>query len=157
MNANEGEKNEARIAAVVFQLCLDRDVRAMLETATVKVGVMFGWGPECAAMYVANRARDLVEDMAETERGVVAGYSKKPIPKWMRAEVFERDGFACVKCGDTDYLVADHKYPERDGGPTHPDNLQTLCATCNVRKGSSRDYDGEIHPQTLSELMGGVE
>lgn len=31
-------------------------------------------------------------------------------------------------------LVADHKHRQVDGGTDHPDNIQTLCQTCNAKK-----------------------
>jgi hypothetical protein len=63
------------------------------------------------------------------------GYQKKNIPEGLRWEVFERDGFACQHCGSQRYLRADHVVPESKGGPTALENLQTLCRSCNSKKG----------------------
>ncbi len=63
-------------------------------------------------------------------------YKKAPIPNSLRKKVFERDGYRCVLCADWHDLAADHIIPESKGGPTTLDNLQTLCRTCNLRKGS---------------------
>ena len=77
----------------------------------------------------------------------------------LRAFVFHRDGFCCVRCGasaasipadfdgrDTlrtntrtgagtvDLLVVDHILTLSAGGKSHPSNLQTLCETCNKKK-----------------------
>ena len=60
---------------------------------------------------------------------------KKKIPRTLRWEIFVRDGFRCVNCGSQQKLRVDHKYPETMGGTLDPDNLQTLCDTCNCRKG----------------------
>lgn len=82
----------------------------------------------------------------------------------LRKFVFHRDNFSCLLCGakavnipikydgrkcletDTfvkskksnrswpDILVVDHIVTRRAGGTNHPNNLQTLCETCNKRK-----------------------
>lgn len=54
----------------------------------------------------------------------------------LRAAVLERDGFACVVCGERRRLEIDHIKPVR----THPElsfdprNLQALCGVCHARK-----------------------
>lgn len=60
---------------------------------------------------------------------------KTPIPEHLRWEVFKRDGFRCRHCGAQEMLRADHIVPESKGGPTTIENLQTLCHSCNARKG----------------------
>lgn len=64
------------------------------------------------------------------------GYIKGVIPKSIRAQVFARDGYRCVRCGATHDLAVDHIHPERHGGTLDLDNLQTLCRSCNSRKGA---------------------
>jgi hypothetical protein len=58
------------------------------------------------------------------------------IPLDVRRAVLERDGHACVYCGATDKLCMDHIYPWSRGGSDEPDNLQTLCRSCNGTKGA---------------------
>ena len=54
----------------------------------------------------------------------------------LRQQVFERDEFACQKCGVTNVpLHVDHVLPVFHGGGTSLENLQTLCAACNMSKG----------------------
>lgn len=69
-------------------------------------------------------------------RRVVRRSTKKPIPKDIRAQVFERDGHVCLRCGSDDRhrLRADHIVPESKGGPATLENLQTLCMSCNTWK-----------------------
>ncbi len=55
----------------------------------------------------------------------------------IRAIVFERDGHLCQHCGTTERLSLDHIYPKSLGGSDEIDNLQTLCVSCNSRKGTS--------------------
>lgn len=57
----------------------------------------------------------------------------------LREYVFDRDGGQCRFCGDRQGLVVDHIVSLRNGGTNHPQNLQTLCRDCNVRKGSLID------------------
>lgn len=64
-------------------------------------------------------------------------YSKTPIPEELRWRVFERDAFKCKHCGSQRFLRADHIAAESKGGPTTLENLQTLCRSCNSKKGAS--------------------
>lgn len=51
-----------------------------------------------------------------------------------RLKVIERDGSACVACGETESLHVDHILPRSRGGTHELDNLQTLCAPHNIEK-----------------------
>lgn len=42
----------------------------------------------------------------------------------------------CVACGAEDSLVIDHKVPISRGGSDLIENLQPLCRTCNIAKGT---------------------
>lgn len=66
----------------------------------------------------------------------VPGYRKERIPASLRKKVLERDGYRCRHCGGHEHLAADHVYPEALGGKATLDNLQTLCRSCNTRKGT---------------------
>jgi hypothetical protein len=57
------------------------------------------------------------------------------IPDRLRWEVWERDNFTCLHCGNRRFLTVDHIIPESRGGTLDLDNLQTLCKPCNSRKG----------------------
>lgn len=58
----------------------------------------------------------------------------------LRFEVLKRDNFKCCACGASPAkdpaieLHIDHVIPWSKGGETEPDNLQTLCAICNIGK-----------------------
>lgn len=67
---------------------------------------------------------------------VARSFRKKVIGSRLRLTVFERDGYACLRCNSQKNLRADHVLPESEGGETVLGNLQTLCATCNSWKGT---------------------
>lgn len=56
--------------------------------------------------------------------------------KTLRMQALERDGWACVQCGERRRLEVDHVLPVK----THPElsyslaNLQCLCGRCHSRK-----------------------
>lgn len=64
---------------------------------------------------------------------------RKPLGKRLRFEVFKRDGFRCMYCGERPpavVLVVDHVVPVKEGGTNEIDNLLTSCQTCNGGKGA---------------------
>lgn len=74
-----------------------------------------------------------------------------------REECFDRDGWACTKCGAEDDLQADHVVPldllfaegytpEAIEQALDVDNLATLCRRCNGRKGARVDALLARHP-----------
>ena len=58
------------------------------------------------------------------------------IPPEVRLAVYSRDGWRCVSCGSAKRLTLDHIFPWILGGSDTEDNLQTLCRSCNCRKGA---------------------
>lgn len=53
----------------------------------------------------------------------------------LRMQVFKRDDFTCVYCGQRGgELNADHVVPHSRGGMTLLDNLVTACRECNLEK-----------------------
>lgn len=62
----------------------------------------------------------------------------------LRFAIYKRDGYRCCKCGrKTEDLEIDHILPISKGGKTHPNNLQTLCKSCNKNKSNI------IEPRTV--------
>lgn len=61
---------------------------------------------------------------------------KQRIPQTLRWDVWERDNFTCQHCGTRRNLTVDHVFPESRGGSLSLENLQTLCGSCNSRKGA---------------------
>lgn len=73
-------------------------------------------------------------EVAERTKG-----PKDRVPTLLRWQVWERDDFRCAQCGGRIDLTVDHIVPESAGGLTTLSNLQTLCRSCNSRKGARVD------------------
>lgn len=67
--------------------------------------------------------------------GVVRN-GRRAIPDAVRFQVYERDRWLCIQCGSPETLSLDHIFPWSKGGSDEPDNLQTMCLPCNLRKGA---------------------
>lgn len=90
--------------------------------------------------------------VAGAELGALIAGVEVPVPRGLRAVIFERDGYRCRECGwapgdpvplkpGTDrpifrILEIDHIWPRSKGGRDEAGNFQVLCTTCNCRKGS---------------------
>lgn len=71
---------------------------------------------------------------------------RKPLCQDVRTKVFELSAYRCVNCESYKDLTVDHIYPVSKGGSDEIDNLQTLCRSCNSKKGT----------KTMTEWLGGV-
>jgi 5-methylcytosine-specific restriction endonuclease McrA len=61
-----------------------------------------------------------------------------------REQIFSRDDYHCVYCGECfepDALTIDHVQPRMRGGDRSGGNLVTACSACNARKGGLRLAD----------------
>lgn len=76
----------------------------------------------------------------------------KTIPKGLRFQILERDGFACRSCGAKNCLEIDHIIPKSKGGLTIESNLQVLCGDCNRGKGANLPASISAIGVPLSEL-----
>lgn len=56
--------------------------------------------------------------------------------RWVAPLIFDRDGFACARCGISQRLTVDHIIAIDNGGQNRLSNFQTLCHSCNARKGN---------------------
>jgi hypothetical protein len=70
-----------------------------------------------------------------------------------RAMIFSRDGWKCKACSAIEALCVDHIIPVSKGGSDELDNLQTLCKSCNSRKGSKIDYDFSVGYKNLGSSV----
>lgn len=70
-------------------------------------------------------------------------------PAFTRFNVFLRDRFACLYCGDspvTSELTFDHVVPRSRGGRTVWTNVVTACARCNLTKGDRLADECDMAP-----------
>ena len=71
---------------------------------------------------------------------------RQSIPRKLRHQVFQRDGYRCRECGATNKqtrLHVDHIKPVAKGGTNDLNNLQTLCEECNKAKYTDEWVGGE--------------
>lgn len=61
---------------------------------------------------------------------------RRAISDTLRSAIYDRDGYACVECEGTDNLSLDHIWPHSRGGEDTLENLQTMCRSCNSKKGA---------------------
>lgn len=116
-----------RDAIASFKNYLEQNAEILKPVAT--------WGDgECGHLHELLKAALLD---AEVKEKPARSYRKKEIGAELRTAVFERDAYRCVHCGSHKSLCADHIYPEVLGGEATMENLQTLCRSCNSKKGCS--------------------
>ena len=80
-----------------------------------------------------------IDEAAERRRAYDRERKARLPADWaqLTAAVFERDGHACVYCGDRSTpLHCDHVIPLSRGGSSSMDNLATACSDCNLAKGA---------------------
>ena len=96
--------------------------------------------PKLSAQEVQQRAATPVP--ATVRPPSVPDEDRRQIPLGLRFKVLSRDRFKCVRCGAAPAndpgceLHVDHMLPLSRGGKTTFDNLQSLCAKCNLGKGN---------------------
>jgi 5-methylcytosine-specific restriction endonuclease McrA len=68
----------------------------------------------------------------------VKSKNRPKIHKRARQEIYKRDGYACLMCGNSnpEMLSIDHIVPLSKGGKNRKENMQTLCKLCNSEKGA---------------------
>lgn len=74
----------------------------------------------------------LILGVAFAQTGTIVQKKKKK--KYL---VFEKDNYTCCFCGSKLQLTIDHIVPKSKGGTNAIENLQTLCNSCNNKKGDT--------------------
>lgn len=85
----------------------------------------------------AQRKLERAHAALATEQDDPDARRREPVPTAVRRAVWDRDGGACVQCGERFDLQFDHIIPVALGGATTVENLQILCAPCNRAKGAA--------------------
>jgi 5-methylcytosine-specific restriction endonuclease McrA len=81
--------------------------------------------------------RTLCEEAGlDLDRAVSDKKKNQQLKPSLRTAVMERDAYRCKHCDDHINLSVDHIYPKSKGGSDDMDNLQTLCRSCNSKKGA---------------------
>jgi hypothetical protein len=95
------------------------------------------------ALYVIDRDEAEAEEARRQQKVLEAlgeprpkWQARKPICNKLRWRVFRRDNYRCKHCSTDEDLTADHIIADSLGGPTIIENLQTLCRSCNSKKGA---------------------
>lgn len=92
-----------------------------------------------SAVFICDECVELCVDICGWKIIRAAEERSKVTPK-LRYDVFERDGHRCCSCGISVgsgvTLHLDHVMPVSKGGLSTLENLQTLCASCNLGKGA---------------------
>ena len=129
-----------------FELRSDRDRREHITNAlhlrpssSLLVGNINNRRNAWLVISVLQGLRSKDEDQGALDFDEALPDDRKPVPTEVRRQVFERDENACVACGSTSDLTIDHKRPHIRGGTNELDNLQTLCRSCNSKKGDRLD------------------
>jgi len=95
-----------------------------------KIYAIKGW--DLYSFKSENEAPPACHDKAE---------EREKMTSQLRYQIIKRDGYRCRACGfavqDGARLHVDHIVAVANGGKTKPDNLQTLCASCNIGKGAA--------------------
>jgi ribosomal protein S14 len=89
---------------------------------------------------------------------VLATLTGKPKHAYWRLKLWERDGGRCGVCGEPvalDKMDVDHIIPEREGGPTHWDNLRPTHPPCNrFRPTTYAEQHGLVRAPAVMEAFG---
>ncbi|AYJ87648.1 HNH endonuclease [Sphingomonas paeninsulae] len=113
-------------------------LNAALEQISEDIIWYWGWG-DGEGGYVLEKLPAIVNerdfDWPGDGKAKPRIYQKKVISRSLSKAVFERDAFRCVICSTHVDLTCDHIYPESLGGETILANLQTMCRSCNAKKG----------------------
>ena len=121
-------------AAISICACAVSEKRSAIDIAS---RILNQWGER--EMGVTRRILDSLDSINEPdEAGEQRSAQRRAMTPSIRLAVLQRDGHKCISCGatsDDSKLHVDHIVPVVAGGKTIIENLQCLCADCNLAKG----------------------
>ncbi len=95
----------------------------------------------------------VVRQSIDNELDVLAPPRRRYVPLETKRAVRGRDGNCCRQCGAIDGpLHIDHIFPWSKGGSNDLDNVQVLCAACNLRESAQIAGDEPVVP-VIAELI----
>jgi 5-methylcytosine-specific restriction endonuclease McrA len=98
----------------------------------LEVGLIVLFSADLVYLYYSNTRNKKVQRKPTIRR--------KAIPKKIRRYLLDQSGSQCSHCGNVCCSPhIDHKLPVALGGTDDIDNLQVLCASCNLHKGAKRE------------------
>lgn len=95
-----------------------------------RIAASTGWDLADVLAWASDLARSTyASEMTRTK-------CRQTITPEMRRYIYARDDYACRYCATGENLTIDHIHPIAHGGTDAISNLQTLCRSCNCRKGA---------------------
>jgi len=93
--------------------------------------------------YVKSRYPAPPAGIDDTEENAIPDVSQS---EWLkiRQEILARDEYKCLRCGSKEKLSVDHIVARANGGKSLPENLVTLCTSCNSWKRTNEHRSQEI-------------
>lgn len=131
------EANEEYVHLVNEERAASEKCDELIVELVAAMQPIINWGGDNPGDGVVHRLiGQICKEYGEWVPYIQESYRKDRIPDDLRAQVYARDGHKCLHCESVDNLSIDHIHPESKGGLTVFENLQTLCRSCNSRKGA---------------------